>query len=322
MYNAELKNKFIEQYTTSISARSSSVALFNAFEKYELKWNADVCTVGVEELSAAFGEIVGFRTVSQKSRLSVLQAYARWCLSTGVPGACNSAFHIDDVGIEKLKRQTVANSTHLQAYLNQICAPESLDTVDNVYRCYYWLAYSGMNESDAVQVRAQDVDIENMVVRHNGMEFPIYREAIQAFRKCATLDGFQSNHPNYTNKRGYRPRGTGDLLLRASNSTVNVKLFRVTMSQKSAELERMDSSNKNLVLNLSYHRVWISGLFYRTYEAERAGMPVDFLDAAEQFMYGKTYKLSRCDKTINNKQRQVANDFLKDYNRWKLAYSI
>ena len=75
-------------------------------------------------------------------------------------------------------------------------------------------------------------------------------------------------------------------------------------------------------LKLSYFRVWISGLFYRMYERERAGMPVDFSAAAAQFMEGKTYKLDRGRNTPEAKKRQLTRDYLEDYERWKLAFAI
>ena len=74
-------------------------------------------------------------------------------------------------------------------------------------------------------------------------------------------------------------------------------------------------------LQLSFYRVRMSGLFYRTYEIERAGGTVDFSDAALRLMDGKTYSLSGREK-IEHNQLRIERDYFEDYQRWKLAFSM
>lgn len=317
MYNEELKTKFVRGYTNSISTAEVCQTIFNAFEQYEVEWGADLCTRSTEELQPVVDGLVGFRARSKWMRLIILKDYVKWCIGMKVPGACDGMLKIETVGLEKVKHQTVASPLHLQRYLNSICEPESEETTDNIYRCFYWLAYGGVAEEDILSIKCSDVDLNNMVVRYNDTEVPIYREALPAFKNCVNLTQFVYKHPNY-DKLVYKDRAYGDTLVRGIRSAPSIKAMRVELSRRSKA--KIDEGKTDL--KLSYFRVWISGLFYRMYERERAGMPVDFSAAAAQFMEGKTYKLDRGRNTPEAKKRQLTRDYLEDYERWKLAFAI
>ena len=75
-------------------------------------------------------------------------------------------------------------------------------------------------------------------------------------------------------------------------------------------------------LKLSYKRVYLSGMFYRKYETEMAGIPVDFDDEAAKFIAGKTYKFDSCRKSTNHKLREISQSYNDDYQRWKLVFNL
>lgn len=322
--NAARKDFFISECITNAGRRLIATQTFNALEPYEEAWGADVCTRSAEELQPVITELVGFRSSSKKLRLTILREYVRWCIENGVPGACDGLLQIEEVGLEKLKRQMVANPQHLQRYLDCICDKESEGTVDCIYRCFFWLAYGGMNESDVLNVTASDVDLPEMVVRYGDVEYPIYREALGAFKNCVSLTQFRYKHPNYpADKLVFKDRAPGDTLLRGISEARSLTALRVEMSRRAKNPKyKIKSDDDSLNLKLSFYRVWLSGLFYKTYKAERAGIPVDFMAAAGDFMDGKTYHLERSRNLIGAKQRQIASDYLEDYSRWKEAYSI
>ena len=317
MYNEELKTKFVRWYTSSIYTAEVCKVIFSAFEKYENEWGADLCTQSTQELQPVVESLVGIRSKSKCIRLSILKEYVKWCIAMKVPGACDGMLKIDVMGLDKIRQQTVASPLHLQMYLDSICEPERAETTDNIYRCFYWLAYGGVSEEDIFGIKCSDVDLNDMVVRYDGGEVPIYREALAAFKNCVNLTQFVYKHPNY-DKIVYMDRAVGDTLVRGIRSAPSVKAMRVALSRRSKE--NIDEGKTNL--RLSYFRVWLSGLFYRTYERERAGIPVNFSDAAAQFMEGKTYKLDTGRNTPEAKKRKVAKEYLADYERWKLAFSI
>jgi len=318
MFNSNLKEKFIKAYTTSISLREACVSAFNVFEKYESEWGADLCTKSAEELQPIVDASVGFRARSKHLRMRILCDYVKWCMKNGEPGACDGMLRVQISGVEKMRQQTVTSPLHLQVYLNKIFAPENEETTDNIYRCFYWLAYAGMEEEEILKVRISEVDFSNMTVKHNGKEYPIYREALRAFKNCVNLTQFLYKHPNYSSdKIVYKDRAPGDTVIRGLKAPPSTQTVRVELSRRSKEAIESGITD----LKLSYFRVWLSGLFYRMYERELAGFPVDFSSAAAQFMDGKSYKLESGRNTREAYQRKVAKGYFEDYEIWKMTFA-
>ncbi len=316
MYNEDLKTQFVKSYTTSINTAKVCESVFNLFEPYERAWNADLCTRSAEELQPVINNIVGLRARSRFSRLIMLKDYVKWCIDVAnVPNACDGMLQINTVGLDKIRQQTVANPLHLQKYLNEICSLESDKSTDNIYRCYFWLAYGGVAEEDILQVKCSDVDFGNMVVHYKETEIPIYHEAIAAFRNCAELTQFVYNHPNYT-KIVWKDRVSGDTLVRGIRSSTTLYSLRAEISRRSKLHE------KETGIRLSYFRAWISGVFYRAYERELIGEEPDFTGVAAAKMEGKIYKLDSGRNTQEAKRRKVVKDYKEDYQRWKLAFKI
>lgn len=317
MYNEELKTRFIQEYAQSLSRAEACQQAFNAIEPYEEQWGADLCTRSTAELEHVIEQLVGFRVRSRWQRIIIFQKYVKWCIANRVNGACDGMLHIENVGLGKVRTQMVANPTQLQMYLDVICEPESEQTTDNIYRCFYWMAYSGMGEEAILNTKCSDVDFENMVIHSGGEDFVIHRAAIPAFRNAATLTEFVYKHPNYPpDKKVIRNRAPGDTLIRGIRSTTTVAALRVELSRRSKKFLEDGSTDKQL----SYYRVWLSGLFFRMHQRERAGIPVDFSGEASKFMEGKTYKLDTGRNTPEAKKRAVVNDYMQDYERWKAAF--
>ena len=319
MYNEELKTRFIQEYTKSISRAESCVQAFNAIEPFEVQWDADFCTKSAAELEPVVEQLVGFRVRSRWLRIIIFQKYVKWCLAHKVKDACDGMLQVECAGLDKVRTQMVSNPTMLQAYLDVVCDPESEKTTDNIYRCFYWMAYSGMDEHDIMNVKCSDVDFDNMVIRYGGKEYEIHREAIPSFRNAATLTEFVYKHPNYPpDKKVIRNRALGDTLIRGIRSTTSLAALRVELSRRSKKFIEDGLTDKQL----SYYRVYLSGLFYNMKKREEAGIPVDFTGVASRFMEGKTYKLDAGRNTPEAKKRAVVNDYLQDYERWKAAFNL
>ena len=319
MYNEELKIKFVRSYTTSVSMAKLCETIFNKVGQYEERWGEDVCTRTADELQPMIDNIVGFRSRSKWSTLIVLKDYVKWCLGTNVPNACDGMLKINTVGLDNVRTQMVSIPKHLQRYLDEIYDPESDQSTDNIYRCFFWLAYSGMKETDILEVKCSEVDFASLTVRHNGEEYEIYREAISAFKNCAELNSFVYNHPLYSASRTvWKPRAEGDTLVRGIRSTSSLNAMRMTLSRKAKEA----LDNGKTTQRLSYYRVYLSGLFYRMYEREKSGETVDFTADALKFMEGREYQFDKGCKNEAIKKREIAKDYLEDYQRWKLAFFL
>lgn len=159
-------------------------------------------------------------------------------------------------------------------YLDKAFVNESQETIDNIYRCYYWMGYGGISEEDTLFIKNSDVDLSKMLIHYKDTSVPVY----------------------------------------AATKTMTI---RSTLSHRSADAIKTGKTEQQL----SFHRIWLSGLFYRVYERERAGVPANFSDAAVSFMEGRTYLLNGREK-IEHKKNRIERDYMEDYQRWKLAFSI
>lgn len=317
MYNEEQKLSFIRQQTTSLTTSRFCESVFKAVAPYEEKWEADICTRSSSELRPVVELFSGTREKSGYRKIVVLKSYLKWCIMNGVPNAVNGLSDVKVAGLGKVRSMTVKSPAHLQKCLNDICDPESENTVDNIYRCYYWLAYGGIPEEELLSVKTSEVDFENMEVNHAGITIPIYHEAIPAFRNCVNLDHFIYKHPNYS-KDIVRFRAEGDTLIRGIKSASSTLSVRAALSRMATEAFKSGRTS----VRLSFQRVWISGMFYRMREREELGFPVDFMPVAQAFCEGREYKLDKTSKTQEGKVREIAADYLKDYERWKAANAL
>ena len=269
-----------------------------------------------EDLQPIVESIAGLRARSRFNKIIMLKDYVKWCIEIeNVPDACDGMLNLKPLGIDQIRHRSVASPLHLQKYLDMCFAAESIKSIDNIYRCYYWLAYAGVRDSDIIQIKCTDVDLRNMVVNYNGTEYPIYRESIEAFRNCVELKKFAYNHPNYTSVV-FAPRVDSDLLLRGIRSNPTVNAIREELSRRSNKYETQTG------IRLSYFRAWLSGIFYRAYEDELAGGEPNFEYVVADKMKGKTYKLASGGNKIDAKKRKMIRDFQEDYQRWKLAFKI
>ena len=316
MYNEELKKRFIRDYTGSLNTANVAATMFNAAEKHEIEWNADLCTRSAEELQPMIDDIVGLRSKSRWMTLIILKEYVKWCIAMKVPGACDGMMHIEAVGLDKVKHQMVSSPLHLQRFMDSIFDPESEETIDNIYRCYFWMAYGGIDEEDTIAIRKSDVNFQGMYIQYKSTSIPIYREAVPAFRNAVMLDSFVYKHPNYS-KDIRRNRVQGDTIMRGIKAATKTFTMRATLSKRNIKAIEEGKTD----LQLSFYRVRMSGLFYRVYEMERAGISPNFSEAALRVMDGKTYSLKGHEK-LEHKQNRIEKDYMEDYERWKLAFSI
>lgn len=316
MYNAEQKEKFIHIYTTKLSRRESCVLTFNALEEFEVQWGADFCTRTTEEILPVLEKITGLRVRSRWTRVTILKSYVKWCLDVGIEGAKADMLDIahTHLGLEKVRTQTIPNPQVLQQYLDTICVPEHLQTTDNLLRCYYWLSYAGIPEDDIMTIRCRDVNIDKRLIRYQGNKIaPIYNEAVPALKNCVELDSFRYIHPNYT-KDVWRPRTDGTSLIRGVRETTTISSIRSDLSH------RAKAHQDETPFRLSTSRVWMSGVFYRTYQDKQNGIRPDFERLVLEQMEGKTYKLDSGRNTIDAKKRQLMRDYENDYEQWELVW--
>lgn len=316
MYNSELKRKFISQYTTSENHIKVIETMFGRCEPFEEKWDADLCTRGTDDLRELLTEVSGLRAKSVEHMYIVLRDYVRWCRDVEqYPGAVDGVTLIDQAGLGKIRYQTVASPLHLQKYLDKLFRPEEEQSTDSVLRCYHWLAFSGLSEEEILAIRRGDVDLDNMIIRSKGGEYPIYREALTVVRNCAKLDAFSC--PVKGGGLVLRGRVDGDTLLRGVRSD-----FPDVHSLRTAVCKASRAAEPETHMRLSYDRLWLSGIFYRMRERELAGEAPNFAPVAAEKIKIGVYATAGEVKAGRSARRKLARSMREDYNRWKLAHHV
>ena len=334
MYNPDLKKRFITETYKKDSIMALAKVVFKSVAKYENDWGSDFCTRNSDEIEPVLENILGMRVSSKWIIVNILKDYIEWCIKDKYNGAIDGMkdIDIDTSGYEKIKQQMVSNPIQLQKYFDEIFRPESDETIDIIYRCYLWMAYMGIPEEDALNVKSNDIDFNIMKIKYGDKDAPIYFESLPAFRGAVALSSFYYRHPNYESAK-LNDRITGDMILRGVEGKNRIKEdidkynIRSVVSRKFSDKENIKKTGKKL----SFYRIWISGLFYRMYEHERAGNEVDFTNTAkddinkprlDQDGNPVQYKFNH---SMDNERQRISrkiNDYTEDYNRWKYVFGI
>ena len=273
MYNSELKEQFIRQHTNNINAAKDYSFFFKSISKYEEKFEADLYTFDAEQLKSSLAKILGIRSSAQRSRISYAKKYIEWCKDQGFENVSEAIYNVDLCNLERLKLNMVPSPLQLQQFLNLVFDPELEETTHNLYRIYFWLAFCGVDEEDVLKIKASEVDLSKGVIYYKNKELEIYKQAKPAFKNCIELEQFVFKHPDYMT---HRDRIPGEELIRGVRGEYTVASLRTAIS---AIVRKRINDGEQGIRRLSYYRVWLSGLFYRTYELEMNGITPDFSEA-------------------------------------------
>lgn len=316
MYNEVQKQQFIDECIQSESSRKTVIFIFNSIERYEELIGKDFCTMSEDERQAVFNGALSIRTNSKIATISLLRSYAKWCVDHGIDQANAVSTGISVDSSDKIRSKMVQGPLQLQRYLNAVFSPEDEETIDIIYRCFLWCAFVGIDEKDTDKIRVGDVDLNHMVIHLDHMTFPLYAESLQTFRKASQLTTFSYSHRNYGTIR--RERNNGDQLLRGYKGSTTTHTLRTRVSQ----IASAAAQNGKTTQRLSYDKVKMSGEFYRIYQRECTGLPVDFwhiaAEAVEKSTAGKEYSADYLHACRVKKKRE----FSRDYENWKTAFNL
>lgn len=301
MYNPERKAAYMEGIAKSVKTRELCEDTFNLAEKYETGWGADLCTRSAEDLTPLANELLSLRSVGRTRRYEVLVRYIKWCVSTGVPGAIDETDKIELDEVAAVKKRLVSGPIHLQKRLDSFLLKEELETIDNLTRCYYWFAFSGVPKKKIPGLTKKNIDLKMQRIVCDNKSYEIYRQSLPALLNCMYLEEFTQIRSNYTNRM---PRREGKELLRAIRASCNEGYFVAESKQKQAEAGISGKGNL-----LCFRDVEYSGMFYRMYELEVAGIPPDFRAIYEERYKPTTTSISTAAKKVS-----------EDYYLWKAAF--
>ena len=310
MYNEDLKNRFINDYTTSIEKIKMVKTLFGKTKPFEEKAGKDICTFSGDELTEISDAILGMRSSSRRALLCTLRGYFKWCIERNVEDVCDDIFRLkfEKTNVAALGNKTVCSPKELADYLDLVFEPISDCTIHNVHRCALWLAYMGVAEKDLISIKEKDVDLLRKTFLYNGVKIPIYAEALPTFSILIGCQQFRHRHPKYT-VISWRPKCEGDELIRGIKPLSATAISDVY----SRHLSKLKSDIP--LKSLSYRDIWMSGLYYKQHMLELAGVdPIPQNAVLLEPQYGNDKK----SNTVSNR----ITCFFNDYFAWKACYDL
>lgn len=184
--------------------------------------------------------------------------------------------------------------------------PETEETTDNILRCFLWLAYGGVPLDQSALITSKEIDFNEMIIRHKGFEYPIYREGIRAFRNCAKLTAFKYKHAAYFEDAVKERRPGKEILRGIGDEETDSETTLHHLSNKLAIATRSAVNSGITSIRLNYQTAWYSGFYYRIHQMEISGMPVTPHDLDISEKSGAAHKSTK-------------KNALRDYENWKLT---
>lgn len=311
IYNPELKNRFLEdnQFTPHLLKKYRSI--FSQLYDFEVKYDKDVCLIDdVVILQEIFNNMSGVTSNSIYTAKTCLKRYCVWCVNHDIDGAVNIVDNLKIENVDKFKSTMIKNPFYLQEFLDDVFDKEDENTIDNVYRCIYWLAYAGLGNDDIVLIKSDDVDFDTMSVVYNKESYPLYGEGVRAFKKCLYLTQFKVIHPRYEIQCD---RVVGNQLLRGVRSDLYISTAKTAISRK--------LSSGHSFVKLTIDKARTSGFYYRLYEQEKYGVPIEFRTIAKKQMSQKEHNFNS-KYTWNRVESTMASRLKDDYYKWKAAFNL
>lgn len=327
MHNHDVKNRFIEELSDKESVRSLAAHIFSTTEPFEDALGIDFCRMNLEQAQKTVNSTVGLRISNARSILYVLREYVKWCAAQGME-VSTAVENVDLALEEQMRMRMVGSPAQLEFTLKEVYNEPDKNSIQYIHRAFLWLAFIGLQDFEAMQVRTSDLNYEDMYLRFGGGDpFRIYSEAVPDLKMAKRLDSFNETRRGNTKEF---PRAKGDLLLRGkptenSPQQVLVHTFRPTISRAfKAALERCEAEGKipaGVMFHLSYDRLYRSGVFYRAFERERMQLPLGFDATVAREMQlrpgGKKLEKSAARKVAQGKIRE----YLIEYEQWKKAFT-
>ena len=315
MYNEDLKHRFISD---TAMERNLSLSCFRATAPCEEELGRDLCTMTADELKPALQAACGnkVRKESRDRMFRAAMAYYKWCLDHEIDGAVRMPDIDRQELIDVSDNFIIRSPAHLQKCLDEVFDPESEETVDNVYRCYLWMLYGGLDNEHALMLKAENILFDRLRAEIDGEAAVIYPEAIPCVKNCVYLKQFQYKHPLYTNPV-WRDRTPGEYILRGVRATYNTN-SRCLREDVARRIKKKGGSD----VRLSTKSVWFSGLYYRIFQHELAyGMQPEMTQFAALTPAGKKAIATNADKKSSLRQvmYEIASGLKEDYERWKKA---
>lgn len=320
MYNNERKTRFLDNLSSEVSVNGFTY-LFRNSEEMEEKYGADLCEFSTEQFRSLM-ETYGSNEKTSRTIKTRISRYVKWCIEQGMFSGDTSkikAVKTSDVFHEdSIKNKYISSPAQLRVILDNCFDPTESGTSDVIYRTCLWMLFAGVDIYAAMQVKKKDVDLFNRKFLYDGQYYPIYEYGFHDFQLAKESTQFWYKHPNYSSGGVFRNRKNSEYLLSGVRTEQYGYYDLIGLVDKPIR--------KKMGLSISSKTVLQSGVFYRAYELEIAGLCPDFsqyiTSRLKETMIENADKMS--DKSyseyLKNRGRILLGETKTNYAHWKKVF--
>lgn len=315
MLNEARKKNFLASLSNSKNTIANAARAFALFDKKEEEIGCDFCEMPLSVVQPVIDDATTSRSSSVSAILSSLKSYVLWCRDHHFPTS-DAVFSVVVNPSKKITNETVGDPAMLRAILDTIFDNPKRETTDIVYRAFFWFAYIGLYDTQAIDLNIDDVNLDDKVVIYKKKRYDIPTQAIEDIRAAVESTYFVLFHENPYYET-VCDRSESRAVLRTT------RLRRPTLDNFRAAVSK---KVKPSPFKLSYRKILLSGWYYRWYMAELNGEDPEphIRSFAEQdYAYRETLltnKKSFDSKTKKDKINTLVKQLEKDYRFWKETY--
>ena len=316
MFNHTRKAKFISEiipdYPSGTSAKTA-LYFFNWIERLEQQYNTDLCCMDMNQSKEIIDDILNQKKDAMRTwqGITYLYKYVDWCVKTGVPDATDVLRTIEIPSLDRFRQTSLSDPAHLAEYMDCVFFPLSSVCLDVVNRIWYWLAYMGVTQTDALSLTNNHVRLRTRIVHTpSGFDYEIPPEALQTFKIAFNATQFTTRNI----KRGdeeitIRRRCSGDLLLRGFKSKPSPTILNSYSWLKEAY------KSGRTTQDLSYTSIRSAGLMYRIYQTDqKSGGIIDFTQEVIEDLRAEDTPIT--EAMMHSRIQRYSTE----YYRWKVAF--
>lgn len=318
MYNEEIKKEFINYYLSkSLSGNQESTnrkinGILERLGRVESEFGIDISHADYETAMSMVGMFLKGGAAYQNSQLSEVRQYLEWCIVNGKTPILENPLAgvtVKDIDLRFFyKISMVKEERELLEYLDISLKPIQADTIDNLYRVYCLLLFSGLTPDEALHIKEVDVKLPHRRIMANGNTINLSDKTTYFVKTLMDMDGYAKQTKS---GMSIRKKANDEYLLTFSTENRKyVSLYCKQAISKSNALYRTSTGKKTF---LNSTNIFNSGIFNRMYEKERQIGTVDLQEYLRHYT-----KESMSTSAFGFKK---TTGFL-EYDTWKRAFAL
>lgn len=315
MYNEIVKNEFLDYILNTTlkndlkKDQENWIVFLKAVSVAEEMYDVDIYNADYEITKAMLAMILTNSFAYKTKLFSNLHIYIGWCIVKQKSISQRNLLDtitLDDIDFSRSTVNTmIKNEAELLNFLNISFNKESDDTIDNLYRIYSLLLFSGFKLKETLLIEKCEVDFENANIRSGNKEINISQTTLKYIKNFMELEGYK-NGKNYRNKAD-----TKYLLDFSVSNRRNVASYcQAALSKANAEYKKITGEE----IQLNATNILKSGIFSRIYENEKKLNSIDYSEFIVNFT---------SSKKVSDKQKDFISKGAKfEYKIWKKAFLL